>query len=65
MAKKRARSQISNTFPNQLKVGIALISLHVGGVPHIVQFFLMGVITFLQTSSQSEFYTQSYGPPKS
>jgi hypothetical protein len=32
---------------------------------HIVEKLLMRVTTFLETSSESKVYTQSYGPPKS
>jgi hypothetical protein len=46
------------------RLGIASISLRAGGVPHNVGKFLMKVIIFLETSSQLDVYTQSYGLPK-
>jgi hypothetical protein len=39
MAKGRAKSQIGNLTPDHKKLGIALISLHVGDVPHTVENF--------------------------
>jgi hypothetical protein len=36
MAKRRARTQISNLIPDHQKSKIALISLHVSDVPYIV-----------------------------
>jgi hypothetical protein len=47
------------------KLGIAQISLRVGGLRHIIGKIYTKAITFLQTSSQSKVCTQSYGPPKS
>jgi len=47
-----------------LKVTIAPISLCSGGVPHTVGKLYLRGTTLLQTSSQSEVFTQSYGPPK-
>jgi hypothetical protein len=41
-----------------------MISLCVGGVPHIIGKILTNVITLLETSPQSEVCTQSYGPSK-
>jgi hypothetical protein len=51
-----------------LKEGLGIklsIFLRVGGVPHTIGMFSTRVITLLQTSFQSEVYTQNYGPPKS
>ncbi len=45
-------------------MGIAMISLCAGGVPHIVEKFLTRAITFLYTSPQSNVCTQSYAPPQ-
>jgi len=45
-------------------LGIALITLRVGGLHHIVGKLSIRATTFLQTSSQLEVYTQSYGPLK-
>jgi hypothetical protein len=49
-------------------LGITLIfwaiSLHAGGMPHIVENISIKVTTFLQTSPQSKVYTQNYGLPK-
>jgi hypothetical protein len=40
------------------------IYLHSGGVPHIVGKLSMRVTTLPYISSQSEVFTQNYGPPK-
>jgi hypothetical protein len=45
MAKRRADSQIDNLIPNYQKSGIAWISLHAGGVQHIIEFFLTRATT--------------------
>jgi hypothetical protein len=50
--------------PDHSRSGITLISLRVGGMRHIVEKLSMRATTLLQTSSQLEAYTQSYGPPK-
>jgi hypothetical protein len=47
-----------------VKSGIDQISLHAGGVRHIVGKLSTRATTLLQTSSQSEVYRESYGPPK-
>jgi hypothetical protein len=64
MAKRRVKSQIGSLTPNHWKSGIDLISLHAGGVRHIVNKLSTRATTLLQTSSQSEVYTQSYGLSK-
>jgi hypothetical protein len=70
MAKRKVASQIAN-FPNSFfweigKLGNWIpISLHASGMRHAIEKLLIMDTTFLQTSSQSEVYTQSYGPPKS
>jgi hypothetical protein len=64
MTKKRVGSQISNLTCDHSKSEITLIYLCVGGVPHTVEKILTRAITLLQTSFQSEVYTQNYGPPK-
>ncbi len=46
-------------------LGVTLISLHVGGVPHTIGKLSTRVITLLWTSLQLKVYTQSYGIPKS
>jgi len=65
MAKRKTRSQIDNWTLNHEKSRIDLISLRAGGVRHTIEKFLTRVITLLQTSSQLEVCTQSYGAPKS
>jgi hypothetical protein len=42
-------------------LGIAPISLHAGGVPHIFLKLLTRATTLFKISPQSEVYTQSYG----
>jgi len=46
------------------RLGIALISLCAGGMPHIVGKISMKATIFLLTSPQLEVYTQNYAPPK-
>ncbi len=46
-------------------MGIALISLRAGDMPHTIENISTNATTLLQTSFQLEVYTQSYGPPKS
>ncbi len=65
MAKRRASNQIVNSTPDHWKLGITLIYLHVGGVPHTIGNLSTRDNTLLQTSPQSEVCTRSYGPPKS
>jgi hypothetical protein len=60
MAKRRAKSQI-----RPLKVRNHPDFLTLGGVQHTVGKLSTRGTTLLQTSSQSEVYTQSYGPSKS
>ncbi len=58
---------ISNTSYGQKKgrkSKITPISLCAGGMQHTIEKLLTRATTFLQTSSQSEVYMQSYGPPK-
>jgi hypothetical protein len=64
MAKRRVGSQISNLIPAHWELGIAPISLRVGGMRHIVEKISTRATTLLQTSSQSEVYRQNYGPLK-
>jgi len=47
------------------RLEIELISLHAGSVRHVVGKLSTRAITLLQTSSQFEVCTQSYGAPKS
>jgi hypothetical protein len=47
MAKRKVESQIVNLIPDHYKSGIALTSLHVGGVPHIVGKLSMRATTLL------------------
>jgi hypothetical protein len=65
MAKKRGGSQIGSLTPDNKKLGIDPISLHVGGVQHIIEKLSTRATTLLQTSFQLEVCTQSYGAPKS
>jgi len=46
------------------KLGMALISLREGDVPHIVGKLLTKATTFFETSLQSKVCTQNYVPPK-
>jgi hypothetical protein len=64
MAKKRVGSQIVNLTPNHYKSKIALISLCVSGVPHIVEKRSTKATTFLYASSPSKVCKKSYGPAK-
>jgi hypothetical protein len=41
MAKRRVGNQSVNLIPDHYKLGITLIYLHAGGVPHIVEKILM------------------------
>ncbi len=45
-------------------MGIALIFLCAGSMPHTIGKFLTRATTFLWTSLQLKVCTQSYGPPK-
>jgi hypothetical protein len=65
MAKRKAKSQIGNLTPDHQKSKIVLIFLRASGMPHIIEKVLTRATTLLQTSSQSEICTQSYGPSKS
>jgi hypothetical protein len=65
MAKRRAKSLTTNLTFHQQKSGIALIFLHVSGVPHNVGKLSMRDTTLLESSFQSKVFTKSYGPPKS
>jgi hypothetical protein len=47
MAKRRVGSQIANLIPKYQKLGIASISLHVGGMQHIIENILTRAITLL------------------
>ncbi len=64
MAKRRAKSQITNLTPDQKKSGIDPIYLAADNVQHIVQKLLMRVTTLLQTAPRLEVCSQSYGAPK-
>jgi hypothetical protein len=65
MAKRRAGSQIANLTPNHKKSGIDPIYLATEGMQHIIGQLLTRTTTLLQTASQSEVCSQSYGVPKS
>jgi hypothetical protein len=47
MAKRKVESQIGNLISHHKKLGIALISLRVGGVPHTIGKFSIGATTLL------------------
>jgi hypothetical protein len=47
MAKRIAMSQIVNLTPDHQKLGIALIPLHEGGMPHTIEKMLTRVTSFL------------------
>ncbi len=57
MAKRRVGNQNAT-------LGIALIYLCVGVMPHTVAKMLMRNTTLLSISSRSKFFERSYGPPK-
>jgi hypothetical protein len=65
MAQKKGRKSNCQFDSRPLKSRIALISLCVGGMPHIDEKLSMKVTIFLQISFQSKVRTRSYGPPKS
>ncbi len=64
MAKKLNKNQIANLTHVHKKLGIALISLRAGSMSHMLGKISRRATTFLQTSLQSEVYTQNYEPPK-
>jgi len=64
MAKRRAGSQIASLTPDHKKLGIDPIYLASGVVSHIVGKLSTRATTLLQTASQSEVCSQSYGVPK-
>jgi hypothetical protein len=65
MAKRRAGSQIASLTPDHKKLGIDLIYLASGGMPHIVRNLSTKATTLLETAPQFEVCSQSYGAPKS
>jgi hypothetical protein len=65
MAKRRAGSQIASLTPDQKKLGIDPIYLSADDMQHTVGKILTRATTLLQTASQSEVFSQSYGAPKS
>jgi hypothetical protein len=65
MAKNKVESQIGSLTLTIKSQESPSISLRVGDMPHTIEKLLTRAITLLQTSSQSEVFTQSYGPPKS
>jgi hypothetical protein len=64
MAKRRVGSQIGSLTPDHKKSGIDPISVREDGVQHTIENLSTRAKTLLQTSSQSEVCTQSYGAPK-
>jgi hypothetical protein len=65
MAKRRVRSQIANLSPDHKKLRIDPIYLAVDDMRRIVGKLSTRVTTLFQIASRSEFYSQSYGAPKS
>ncbi len=65
MAKRKAKSQISNLTLDHQKSRIDPISLYAGGVRHVIKKPSTRATTLLQFSSQYKVCTQSYGAPKS
>jgi hypothetical protein len=65
MAKRRVRSQTTSLIPNQKKSRIDPIYLALGGVQHTIGKPSIRATTLLQTASQPEVCSQSYGAAKS
>ncbi len=65
MAKRRVGSQTASLTPDRKKSGIDPIYLSVDDVRHTVGKLLTRATTLLQTASQFEVFSQSYGAPKS
>jgi len=64
-SKERVGSQISNLTPDHGKSRIDLTPVCTSGVRHTVWKLLRRATSFLQTSSQSEVWAESYELPKS
>ncbi len=59
MAKRKVGNQIANLIPNHKKLGIALISLHVGGMPHTFgKFSMRATMLFLNFTSIRGLHTK-------
>jgi len=65
MVERRVGSQIGNLTPDHGKSEIDLTPVCAGGVRHTVGKLLRRATSFLQTSSQSEVWAESYELPKS
>jgi hypothetical protein len=65
MVERRAGSQTGNLTPDHYKWGIDPISVCVDGMQHTFEKLLRRATSFLQTSSQSEVWIESYELPKS
>jgi hypothetical protein len=63
--KERPKVKLTVWFPTIKSQEFPPISLCIGVMPHTIGKLSTRVTTLLQTSSQSEVCTQSYGPPKS
>jgi hypothetical protein len=64
MAKKKARSQTSNSTPDHGNLGIDSILLCVGGMQHATGKLSTKAITSVQTSTRSKVCTKNYSPAK-
>jgi hypothetical protein len=64
MAKRRDGSQKFSFTPDHKKLGIDPIYLFAEGMQYIIRKLSMRAITFLETASRSEVFSQSYGVPK-
>jgi hypothetical protein len=65
MAKRKARSQISNLTLDHKTSGIDPIYLFANNVPHTIGNLSTRATTLLWTAPRSEVCSQSYGAPKS
>jgi hypothetical protein len=63
-SKERLGIKLTIWLPTSKKSGINPTSLRAGGMPHTFGKLSKSSTIFLQTSSQSEVCTQSYGGPK-